>query len=293
MNRPREKSGLLRPTTEGSVMTSLDSSDAAIFETFVNPRYLRYFAELMVDMLSPPARAGDAIVAHLSCRTGYPMRQIVQKLGPTRLVGADPSPAALELAKTKSGALSNLSADYRLFRGFPSPLPDASFSHAFAMHPPGGAQNRMRFIQDAARVLVPGGQLLVGTPMQGSFIELLDLAREYAVKADIAKLAEAIDRLAVLRPTSESLTKEFTALGFVDVDFDYHTIAIPFQNGREFLDDPATRLMIMPELRASLASMDSIIPTTLTYVQDSIDKYWAEGGFEVSVVVGCVRGYRG
>ncbi|MBK7396148.1 MAG: methyltransferase domain-containing protein [Myxococcales bacterium] len=282
-----------RERVEASVITPLAPGDAAIFETFVNARYLRHFGDLLLEMLSPPATPGDAVVAHLGCRTGYPERLVVERLGPTRLVGTDPSLSALELARAKAAAIPDFSADYRLFEGFPSPLPDASFTHALVLHPPGRAASRLHFVKDAARVLMPGGQLILGLPLRGSFVELADLLREYAVKYDQRSVQDAVDQAVALRPSPESLGEELEALGFVDVDVDFRAVSVPFQNGRDFLEDPTTRLLLLPEWQSNLGLDDAMIRTAFHYVRDAIDRYWAEGGFELSLHVGCARGFRG
>ena len=51
----------------------LSPADAAVLETFVVPRYLSLYGELMLEMLLV---ADQARIAHLGCRTGYPDRQM-------------------------------------------------------------------------------------------------------------------------------------------------------------------------------------------------------------------------
>ncbi len=277
---------------EISVVTPLAPADAAVFETFVVPRYLRHFGELAMEMLAPTSGPGEAVVAHFGCRTGFPERLLVDALGSVRLVGTDPSLAALELARAKAAAIPELAADYRLFEGFPSPLPDASFTHALVLHPPGKAASRLHFVRDAARVLVRGGQVILALPLRGSFVEIADLFREYSLKHDVKKAHDATDAAMMLRPTPESLGEELEALGFVDTDVDFRVVGIPFQNGRDLIEDPTTRLLLAPEWQTNLELDPATFTTAFHYVRDAIDRYWAEGGFELTVHVGCVRGYK-
>jgi len=277
---------------ETSVVTSLAPADAAVFETFVVPRYLRHFGELACEMITPPGVPGDALVAHLGCRTGFPDRQLVDVLGPTRLVGTDASAAALELARAKAAAIPELSADYRLFEGFPSPLPDGQFTHALVLHPPGKAASRLHFVREAARVLVPGGQVILALPLRGSFVEIADLFREYSLKHDVKKVHDSVDSAMMLRPTPESLGEELEALGFTDTDVDFRVVGVPFQSGRDLIEDPTTRLLLVPEWQSNLELDPATFTTALHYLRDAIDRYWAEGGFELTIHVGCVRGYK-
>src|SRR5262249_49529206 len=55
----------------------LGPAEAAIFETFVVPRYLALFGELAVEML---VESPEAQVVHMHCRTGYPDRGMAMKL---------------------------------------------------------------------------------------------------------------------------------------------------------------------------------------------------------------------
>lgn len=277
---------------EHSVVTPLAPADAAIFETFVIPRYLRHFGELVLEMVVAPANPGDAVVAHLGCRTGFPERLLVEQLGPSRLVGTDPSLAALELARAKAAAIPDLSADYRVFEGFPSPLPEGQFTHAIVLHPPGRSATRVLWVKEAHRVLTPGGEVVLALPLRNSFGEIADLLREYATKYDARAVADAVDAATALRPSPEQLGEELEALGFGDVDVDFRAVAIPFQSGRDLLEDPTTRLLLLPEWRMNLALDETTFSAAFNYVREAVDRYWSEGGFELTLHVGCARGFR-
>ena len=150
-----------------------------------------------------------------------------------------------------------------------------------------------RLLQAATRVLMPGGQVLLSIPLRNSFVEIADLLREYATKHDQKAVADAVEAAVALRPTPESLADELEALGFVDVDVDFRSATIPFQGGRDFLEDPTTRLLLMPEWQLNLGLDEATFRAAFQYVRDAIDRYWSEGGFELSLHVGCARGYRG
>jgi hypothetical protein len=65
---------------------------------------------------------------------------------------------------------------------------------------------------------------------------------------------------------------------------------VPFVSGRAFIEDPITRLLLMPEFRKNLDTDDLRAP--FEYVRDAIDKYWSEGEFELTVHVGCATARR-
>ena len=74
----------------------LGPEDAAIFETFVVPRYLSMFAERLLGMI---ARGPDARVCHVQCRTGYPDRTLLERLPGAHVFGCDASEPASDLAR--------------------------------------------------------------------------------------------------------------------------------------------------------------------------------------------------
>lgn len=274
----------------------LGHEEAAIFETFVVPRYLSLFGERLVNML---AEGRDARVCHVHCRTGYPERAVVARLPNAHVHGCDASPYAVELARAKGVALAKESGDvvfdYRVADGLPLPYPAGAFSHAFTLHPLAAQpEARRALLEELARILAPGGQALVAMPLDGSFAEIADLLRECALKHELVQLMNAVDVAVQLRPTDALAARELEATGFEYVEVDARRRTLRFAGGRGFFEDPVTRLLLLPELGVELgAAVDpkrAVDP--LAYVRDAIDKYWSGGDFEVTVNVGVVSGRR-
>jgi SAM-dependent methyltransferase len=265
----------------------LGPADAAIFETFVVPRYLSLFGELVLEML---AESEDAQVAHLLCRTGYPDRGVALKLSGAHIVGVDRSTAAVELARAKAATMPEMVSEYRVLEELPSSLPPAAFSHALTLHPLCTTEERAALVAELARVLAPAGQALVAMPMRGSFQELGDLLREYALKYDEPPVAAAVERANTARPTVEMLGAELEEAGFDFVDVSLRPATFAFRSGRDFFEDPIARLLVLPDLRLTLGLEDADKP--MAYVRDAIDKYWSDGAFELTVNVGCATGRR-
>ncbi len=263
----------------------LASTEAAIFETFVVPRYLSLFAELALEMI---ADCEDAQVVHLNCRTGYPDHEVAARLRGAYVVGVDDSDAALALARAKAATMPDAVLEYHLADGFPTPLPESAFSHALELHGLGDAAERACVIGECTRLLAVHGQAVLAMPMRGSFQELADLLREYSLKYDDAAVGRAIERAATERPTVEVLAAELENAGFDFVDVSLRPTVLTFRNGRDFFEDPIARLLILPEVRSELGIEHADVP--LSYVHEAIDKYWSDGSFELTVNVGCVTG---
>jgi SAM-dependent methyltransferase len=261
------------------------SAEAAIFETFVVPRYMTFFGELALEMM---VESEDAQVVHLHCRTGYPDRGVALKLPGAYLFGVDSSAAALELARAKAATMPGMVSSYRLAQDFPSALPEAAFSHALTLHSLSEYEDRAEILAECARLLAPHGQVLVAMPMRGSFQELADLLREYALKHDEVAVSEAVDRAALARPSVEALGVELEEAGFDFVDLSLRPTTLRFRSGRDFFEDPIARLVILPELRLELGAGEH--DNALSYIREAVDKYWSDGSFELTVNVGCASG---
>ncbi|HEY3494528.1 MAG TPA: class I SAM-dependent methyltransferase [Polyangiaceae bacterium] len=261
----------------------LTPADAAIFETFVVPRYLTFFGELALEMLL----SGDAArIVHLGCRTGYPDLKLYERIEQSEIVGLDASLPALELARNKAASRRGAAIEYRILEnGLLADFEPAQFTHGLMLHPICDAERRVELFQDFFRLLCPGGQCLVAFPLRGSFQEVADLLREYALKVDDGEFSKAVEFALATRPSIESLSEELESVGFEDIDVEIRQTALAFDSGRAFVEDPVTRLQILPELRTWLGDHDLRRP--LDYVRDAIDKYWSEAKLELSLNVGC------
>ncbi|MBX3185401.1 MAG: class I SAM-dependent methyltransferase [Labilithrix sp.] len=232
----------------------------------------------------------DARVCHLQCRTGYPDQLLLEKLPNAHVYGCDSSVHAIELARAKAKALSGFVADYRVIEANTTPFPQGAFSHGFTLHPLAAPAERRRILEELARIVAPRGQALVAMPLRGSFVEVADLLRECALKHELTDLTNAVEAAVQLRPTDELFARELEAVGFEFVDVDVRTRSMKFGSGRDFFEDPATRLMLLPEFRVNLSLDETERP--FNYVREAIDKYWSDDEFELTVVVGVVSGRR-
>lgn len=263
----------------------LSAADAETFEAFVVPRYLSWFGELALDLfVSGPA----ARIAHVGCRTGYPDDRFCAQIEQAEIVGVDDSSAALELARAKAAAFANGVVDYRLVGSLPGDLEQGLFTHALCLHPLLSAAARGELLEAMSALLCPGGQALLALPLRGSFQEITDLFREYALKHDDEEFAKVLETSLAERPSVETLSDQFEDAGLVDVDVEVRQVSLPFESGRAFVDDPISQLMILPEVRSWLHAADLTRP--LEYVREAMDKYWSESKFELSINVGAASG---
>jgi SAM-dependent methyltransferase len=264
----------------------LSEIEAAVFETFVVPNYLHRFGELLLEMLLP---VEGARVAHLGCRTGYLDREICQRVSRATVYGVERAAPALELARNKAAA-SQIAAQYLPGDILPTSLPSDAFSHVVTLHPIVDAVERGALFAEMSRLLYPGGQALIALPLRGSFQELGDLFREYALKNDDGEFGRIVEEAMANRPTLEMLSEELEVFGLEDVDVEVRQSSLWFDNGRALIEDPMCRLLIFPEFKHSLGVSD--LNRALSYLRDAVDRYWSETRFELTINVGCASARR-
>jgi len=247
----------------GALGPSYSEADLAALESEVLPKYLSFFHAVAADRIggAPPGKV--ALVGPLA----------------SRLVGL----AAERLAAKP---------DVHVVSDLPIRHADASFSHVVAVHPLTRPADRRRLLVEALRVLVPRGQLLLSLPLRGSFAEVSDMLREFALKSDSTKLAEAVEIAAQSRPNPETLTEELEDVGFDDPSVSVELLSVPFESGRHFAGHPLFALVVGPEIAAGLGLPESAVRPALEYVERAIGKYWSDGPFELGVNLGCVSARR-
>jgi ubiquinone/menaquinone biosynthesis C-methylase UbiE len=272
-----------------SLGTPLSAAEAAVFDASVIPRYLAFFGSAAAEMVFPWEHSA---IVNIGCRTGYVEPLLAERVPGASVVSVDPSPEALEIARKKASQLGSLAVSHQVVDRLPMPLASDSFTHGLAVHPVVSAQERYALLAELRRIVVVGGQALVALPVRGSFPEIYDMLREYALRQDLPTFGKAVEVAAASRPTIESLSEEFEKVGLGEVDVDVQLLGVSFNSGREFLDDPIAQFIVFPDTRALLEVDEPAIDSAFRYVQDAITRYWSEGAFELTVNVGCASGRR-
>ncbi len=262
----------------------MTAAEAAIYESLVVSRYIQVFGDAAVPALLP---FNPAAVAHLGCRTGYPAAAIGRQLNGCSVTGVDSSSAALELARTKASLIAGVTAEYVLGDVLPSPLASNAFTHAFSIHPLGVQGDYAQVLTEHFRLLLNGGQMVMALPLRGSFPEIYDMLREYALRHDQPHFGEAVDTASSHRLTPETLAEKVEAAGFMEVDVGVELVVITFENGRDFLEDPIARLVVGPDVRSSIP-VETGVDGAWDYARHAIAMYWSEIPYELTVNIGIV-----
>ncbi len=272
----------------GVLGPSYTESDIGALESEVLPKYLSFFNAIAVDRL---VLSRHPKVAALGLLASSVSGGITERLPSAVVCGFEPSEPAVRLARERHHGLTG-SVDIELLAELPIPYPDGSFSHVVAIHPLTPPSEQRRLVSEVLRVLSPAGQLLLTIPLRGSYPEVSDMLREYALKVDSPGLAEAVEVASQSRPTPETLTDDLESAGFVDVSVTVELLSVPFDSGREFAAHPLFQLVVAPDVARALTLPAETVAPALEYVGSAIGKYWSEGQFDLTVNLGCISARR-
>lgn len=270
---------------------SLTELEVAALESEVLPRYLSFFFEAAMSMVaSGGEQERTPSIVVMGAHGGIETELIADRFPHARLVGLEASEASVKVAMGRLASLS-LASSYELM-SLPTSLAKSQFTHALSVHPICPQAVREQLFRDIARVLIPGGQAVVGLALRGSFPEIADLLREYALRSDLPRFSESVDIATQNRPTPETLGEELERSGLGDVYVDVQLLSVPFESGKAFAQSPVFDLIIEHDVRASIDAAKAVVDDALAYLKHAISRYWSDGTFELTVNVGCASGRR-
>jgi ubiquinone/menaquinone biosynthesis C-methylase UbiE len=273
---------------------SFNPQDAALeqalaYDAAFVPRFAQRFGERLLLALDLPARAN---VLDLVCRTGYPAVQVLDRVRDGRVIALDQDGRFLELARARAG--TDLGRRIFFKQGSPTSLgfSDDIFTNVIGNLIDRVTADRAAVLTESARVLRPGGQLALTLPLRGSFIEVVDLLREVALRHDLARLSERVDQYANAMPTVESLRGELEDRGFERVSVDAWEFSLEYASSGDLLGDPLVQAAALSEWRACAEATDRP-DDVFAELRRCIDTYFQGRRFMLSVVGGCATGHRG
>jgi len=114
---------------------------------------------LAVDELDLPP---DAVVVDVGCGTGYALRHASQELTRGRLIGIDPVPRMIEIARERTlGHPHSARIEFRVGYAESMPVEDEAADVVFAFDSVDHWQDVNRGLEEIRRILRPGGTLAI------------------------------------------------------------------------------------------------------------------------------------
>lgn len=268
----------------GVLGPAFDDSDVEALSNEVLPKYLSFFNALAIDRLVMAPKAAVLVCGPMASSM---VEAVADRLPGAIIRGMEPSQAAIDAALERTTSMPP-NAELEVVTRLPLDHPKGSFTHAIVVHPLSGAASRLLLLKEAFRVLVPAGQLLFCVPLRGSCPEIADMLREFSLKHDNPKFAEAIEIASQSRPTPETLTDDLERLGFTDVSVHVELLSVAFDTGKDFANHALFRLIVAPELAALIGDpAEATVNSAIEYAKTAIAKYWSEGQFDLTVNLGC------
>ena len=261
---------------------------AAAYDTDVYQQWLKPFEDLLHRRIETLPKG---MALEIGCATGRGTERLMNALGgKIRLVAQEDRNFLLDLARARladqvgsrlffnSDQLPRLRYDEKVFASVVANL--SWWERA----------DRAALLAEMVRVLDDEGQVVLTAPLAGTFSELIDLAREVAVKLDQApKLEPGIAAMEAMFATPEDWTAEVERAGLVNARVDCEELELPYVSSHELFSSTLAQARWAGLWRRAFGESDKRV---LWHVRQMIDTYWAEGKFTLTVAAGCLTARR-
>jgi SAM-dependent methyltransferase len=231
-------------------------------------------------------------VVEVGCATGQVTRELATRLGGgSHLTALDAGEAFVNEARARIEAESAAHAPVTFQTGDPMALPvddeaaDVVVSNlaVAAAADPGAAAAEM------TRVLVPGGEAVITTPLRGSWTEFLDLFRDVLRESGRKHNLAAIDHYVAALPDGDAAIRLLEQAGLGNVELEVERWEILFKTAREFFFSPLVELGPLSGWKR-LAGAGDDMQDAFFFTKEAIDHYYKGRPFAVTVVGAAVWG---
>jgi SAM-dependent methyltransferase len=258
----------------------------------VFPLFGQRFGQLLLAGVGPRISGS---VLELGCRRGELTAELLRRHrgGQGLIVAMESSPGRLSLARAR---LHDATAAGQVFLRAHNPrdrLPFANemFDLVLSNLVLGEVPDRHALLTELSRVGRPRARVVLSLPLQGTYAEVLDLMDEALLGLDHHQGREALDRYRHHLPDGDTVAAELEQLGFTEVEVTVARWQLLFASSREFFYAPLIEEGPLRRWKAIAGRGEKMFSVFLT-LKDSIDRYYAGRSFAVSVVAGCVSGYK-
>ena len=260
---------------------------ARVYDEEILPLWSRRFGKMLLRGLEVPSKA---MVLDYGCGTGYPSVEVLKRMGDSgRIIAIDPVGALLDVARKKAG---NLSGKRIFFRSdslssklsFAEDVYDLVISNVALtlMEDPAAV------IKEFARVTQPGGRVIVTLPLAGTYGEFHDIYREVLTKNDCHEVLERLEAHIAKTPETEEVVGWFEDAGLTDLDPEVDEFTLLFKTSREFFFAPVIEFGPLSQWK-SVAGKGQEMQEIFWHIKESIDAYFGNRAFEVTIKAGCFR----
>jgi ubiquinone/menaquinone biosynthesis C-methylase UbiE len=264
---------------------------ARLYDAEILPAYAARFAALLTRAVQP--RPGARVV-EIGCATGALTLELARRFDrKSLLVGLDESPAFIAEARTRLAAEGEHHAEvtFDAHADLLSSIPvtDGAADLVVSNLAIAGAADPGATVRDAARVLAPGGVLVLSAALRGTWAEFLDLFREVLNESGRRDSLSAVDRYVAALPDAEDVARWLEEAGLRRVEVDTARWEILFKSAREFFFAPLVELGPLGEWKR-LSGRGDQMQDVFFFTKEAIDTYFKDRVFAVTIAAAVVRG---
>jgi ubiquinone/menaquinone biosynthesis C-methylase UbiE len=265
---------------------------AKVYDEEILPAYGARFGALLLARLKALPVKPAARVVEVGCATGEVTLALARLLEDSAYITAvDESSAFLAEARAKLEAADGVRAPVVLQSGsaFDLPVEDAAVDLVVSNPTAAGAGDLGAAAGEIARVLAPGGQVVLTAPLRGTWGEFIDLFREVLRENDKRDSLAALDRYVASLPDGDIVARALETAGLTDVQLDVERWEMLFKSAREFFFSPLVELGPLPRWK-QLSGRGDEMQDIFFFTKEAIDTYFKGRVFAVSVVGAAASG---
>jgi ubiquinone/menaquinone biosynthesis C-methylase UbiE len=264
---------------------------AKLYDAEILPAYATRFAALLTRAIE--VRPGARVV-EIGCATGAFTQELARRFDhDSRLTAFDASPAFIAEARARIDTEAASAAPVALAAhpDLPAsiPLADRSADLVVSNLTVATAADPRAAVKEAARLLVPDGQLALSAPLRGTWSEFLDLFRDVLRENGKLESLAAVDRHVAALPDGEGLARWLAEAGLKQIQVTAARWEILFRSAREFFFAPLIELGPLPQWKR-LSGRGDQMQDVFFFTKEAIDAYFKDRVFAVTISAAAVTG---
>jgi SAM-dependent methyltransferase len=264
---------------------------ARLYDAEVFPAYAARFAALLTRAVEPRPRAR---VVEIGCATGALTLELARRFDrDSLLVGLDESSAFIAEARARLAAEqephAEVTFDAHADLLSSIPITDGAADLVVSNLAIAGAADPRAAVKEAARLLAPGGVLVLSAALRGTWAEFLDLFREVLRESGRRDSLSAVDRYVAALPDADDVGRWLEQAGLRRVQVSTARWEVLFKSAREFFFAPLVELGPLADWKR-LSGRGDQMQDVFFFTKEAIDTYFKDRVFAVTIAAGIVRG---
>jgi SAM-dependent methyltransferase len=268
---------------------------AEVYDSELWPLYGRRFAQLALRAIEP--RPASSLL-EIGCATGELTLELCRRFDDaSQITALESSLPMLARAEAKLAADPNAARKVSL-HATPTPLyptlvlgDAAEYDFCVSNLAVAEAPDPRRTVVELARMLKPGGELVMTLPVRGTWGEFLDIYRDVLRENHKAESLAALDAYLETLPEADTCARWMEEAGLHDVEVVVERWELLFKTAREFFFAPVISLGPLSRWK-QIAGRGDEMQDVFFFTKQAIDAYFTGNVFPVTVAAACLKGWK-